>query len=246
MNVSLNPSLRNGLRDKALPGPARTGRHARPVSPPADALADVLRDRSFERIRAADRAIAEAQARLRGAGADSDAVNGAFAVVRDSLNEARETVREARRELALVLNEWEQLNRRLQNPGHYPEAAAPVVPDPPDLNLCPDPGGVRTPAEFMETLRKYRKWAGDPSFRAMEHVIRKQRGLHFAASTIHAALKGQDLPSLQKVQAVITACGGSEAHQQMFTTAWRRLTMAEQEDAQSPRPRALYSVGETA
>jgi hypothetical protein len=119
--------------------------------------------------------------------ADSDVVNGAFAMVRDSLNEARETVREARRELALVLGEWEQLNRRLRHPGRYPEAAAPVVPDPPGLNLCPDPATARTPADFMDTLRSYRKWAGDPSFRSMEHVIKNQCGQHFAASTIHAA-----------------------------------------------------------
>jgi hypothetical protein len=189
-------------------------------------LSDVLRDRSLDRIKAADRAIADAQARLRGTGADSDAINGAFAMVRDSLNEARETVREARRELALVLNEWEQLSRRLDGHGRYPEVPVPVVPDPPDVNLCPDPGAARTPREFMETLRNYRKWAGEPSFRAMEHVIRTRRGQRFAASTIHAALKGQELPSLQKVQAIITACGGSESDQQMFTTGWRRLAMA--------------------
>jgi hypothetical protein len=244
--MSLYSPPRNGLPGKGEPGTPRTGRHARPVSPPAGALSDVLRDRSLERIRAADRAIADAQARLRGTGADSDAVNGAFAVVRDSLSEARETVREARRELALVLNEWEQLHLRLQTPGRYPEVAAPVVPDPPGLNLCPDPGAAQTAAEFMDTLRKYRKWAGEPSFRVMEHVIRKQCGQHFAASTIHAALKSHDLPSLQKVQAIITACGGSDAHQQAFTTAWRRLTLPHQDEAQPPRPRTLCSAGETA
>jgi hypothetical protein len=59
----------------------------------------------------------------------------------------------------------------------------------------------------------------------MEHVITAQRGQHFAASTIHAALKRDELPSLHKVQAIIAACGGTEAHQQMFTTAWRRLSL---------------------
>jgi hypothetical protein len=249
--MGLYSTSRNEESGNGQPGTPRTGRHARPVSPPAGALSDVLRDRSLERIRAADRAIVDAHARLRGTGVDSDAVNGAFAVVRDSLSEARKTVREARRELALVLNEWEQLHRRLQNPGRYPETAAPVVPDPPGLNLCPDPGAAQTPAEFMDTLRKYRKWAGEPSFRVMEHVIRKQCGQHFAASTVHAALRSDDLPSLQKVQAIITACGGSDAHQQMFTTAWRQLTMPQttmpqQDDAQSTRPRTLCSAGETA
>ena len=230
--VVLNVPSRNVLRERGEPARSRTGRHARPVSPPAGVLSDVLRDRSLDRIKAADRAIADAQARIRSTGADSDAINGAFAVARDSLDEALETVRDARRELALVLSEWEQLNRRLDSPGRYPGTPPPVVPDPPDVNLCPDPGAARTPAEFTGTLRKYRKWAGEPSFRAMEHVIKMQRGQRFAASTIHAALKGDELPSLQKVQAIITACGGSDCDQQMFTTAWRRLAMTQPGEAQ--------------
>jgi hypothetical protein len=242
--MSLSPLSRNSVPGTVEHRAPRTGRHARPLSPPAGALSEVLRDRSFEKIRAAERAIADAYARIRGTSADSDAVNGAFAVAQDSLNEVRETVREARQELALVLAEWEQLNRRLQDPGRYPEAAAPVIPDAPGLNLCPDPGAARTPAQFMDTLRKYRKWAGEPSFRLMEHVIGKQCGQHFAASTIHAAFKGDDLPSLQKVQAVITACGGSDAHQQMFTTAWRRLTMPPQDDPRPLQPTTLCSVSE--
>ena len=244
--MNLYSPTRNALPGKDEPGITRTGRHARPASPPAGVLSDILRDRSLERIRAADRAISDAHAHLRSTGADSDAVNGAFVVVRDSLNEAREAVREARRELALVLSEWEQLHRRLRNPSRYPEAAAPVVPDPPGENLCPDPAAAQTPAEFMVTLRRYRKWAGEPSFRIMEHVIKKPCGQHFAASTIHAALKSDDLPSLPKVQAIITACGGTDAHQQMFTTAWRRLTMPRHDDEQPPRPHILYSVGESA
>jgi hypothetical protein len=245
INMGLYSSTRNALTDKDEPGPSRTGRHARPASPPAAALADLLRDRSLDRIRTAERAVSDAHARLRAAGADTDAVNAAFAVVRESLTEARESVREARRDLALVLGEWEQ-HRRLRNPGRYPEAAAPVFADPPGLDLCPDPAGAQTPAQFMDTLRSYRKWAGDPSYRAMEHLIKKQGGQRFAASTIHAALKGDDLPSLPKVQAVITACGGTGAHQQMFTTAWRRLTMRRAGDAPPSRPHSLYSAGEPA
>jgi len=243
--MNLYSTSRNALPIKDEPRAARTGRHARPASPPAGVLPDILRDRSFDRIRTAERAMSDAQARIRGTGADNDAVNSAFALARDSLNEAREAVREARQDFAQVLSEWEQ-HRRQQNPGRYPEAAAPVVPDQPGENLCPDPASAQTPAEFMDTLRRYKKWAGDPSFRGMEHVIKKQCGQHFAASTIHAALKGDELPSLPKVRAIISACGGSDAHQQMFATAWRRFAMPRQGDEQQPRSRALYSVGEPA
>jgi len=242
--MSSGPPIGNGMPGKDLSGASPTGRHARPASPPAGALSDLLRDRSLDRIRAADRAITDAQSRLRGTAADSDTVNSAFALARDSLLEARETVREARRELALVLSEWEQLNNRLRNPSRYPGTATPVIPDQPGADLCPDPGSARTPAEYMDTLRRYRTWAGGPSLRAMEHVIKNNCGQHYSASTLHAALKARTLPTLPKVQAIITACGGTDEHQQMFTTAWRRLTL--HDDAHPPRPHVLYPMSESA
>jgi hypothetical protein len=165
------------------------------------------------------------------AGADSESVSTAFAIARDSLNEARDILREARKELILVHHEYDELSRRLANQGRYPVTVAPVVPDTPGLDLCPDPGTARTPAEFMGALRAYRLWAGKPSYRVMESIIKNQCSQHFASSTIHAVLTGDDLAALPLVQAVITACGGNDAHQQMFTSAWRRLTMPHQDDA---------------
>ena len=38
------------------------------------------------------------------------------------------------------------------------------------------------------------------------------------------------LPTLPLVQAVVSACGRTSAHHQMFTTAWRRLSMPQQDD----------------
>lgn len=193
-----------------------------------------------------DRTLADAQARARNSGADLDAVNAAFAIARDCLSEAREIVRETRRELAYVHHEWEQFNRRHSGPGRYPDVAAPVVPDPPGMDLCPDPRTATTAVEFMATLRTYRIWAGEPSYRAMENVIKNQCSQRYSDSTIHAALKNDALPALAMVQAIITACGGSSTHQQMFTSAWRRLTMAQPDAAQASPPLAIYPVGETA
>jgi hypothetical protein len=244
--MTFHPSPRNGGPSKDEPGALRTGRHARPAALPAGTLPDAARDRSADRINAADRALAEAHARLRSAGADPDVINTAFAIARDSLHEARENVRDARKELALVLIEWDQANRVQQNQGRYAETAAPVVPDPPGLDLCPNPAGAQTPAEFMGILRMYRIWAGKPSYRGMEHAIKNRPGQRFAASTIHAALKSDALPALQMVEAIITACGGSDAHHQTFAAAWRRLTMPQQEDARPQWPRALHPVSELA
>jgi hypothetical protein len=230
INMGTQISSRDGRPGNAQLDAPRTGRHARPVSPSASASSDIYRDRGIERIRAADRVLRDAHARVRSAGVDSDAVNTAFTIARDTLNEAREIVREARKELILVHHEYDELHRRLANQGRYPVAADPVVPDTPGLDLCPDPGTAQAPAEFMDALRAYRIWAGKPSYRAMESIIKNQCSQHFASSTLQAALTGNDLPALQLVQAVITACGGSDAHQQTFTSTWRRLTMPQQDD----------------
>lgn len=224
-------------REDQVP-PPRIGRHARPAASP-----NHPRDRSAEHFHAANRALTEAQAGLRGVGADPDAINTAFAIARDCLGEAWEILREVRwetrRELAIAHSEREQADRGRQNPAHCPDSAAPVVLDAPGLDLCPDPRPAQTPAQYMDTLRNYRIWAGQPSYRAMGI----QCAQRFAASTIHAALSSNELPSLPMVQAIITACGGTNAHQQMFTTAWRQLRMPQEDPAQPSGTRTLYSVG---
>jgi hypothetical protein len=225
--------------DQALrPG---TGRHARSSGPLPGAFPDSPPDRSAERIYAAVGAIGEAQARFRGTGVDSEAINTAFAAARDILNEAwellREARREARRELAMARSDREEPD----NGRRAPDTAVSVVPDAPGLDLCPDPGTARTPAQYMDTLRNYRIWAGQPSYRTMG----QQCGQRFAASTIHAALSSNELPTLPMVQAVITSCGGTDAHQQMFATAWRRLRMLRPEPARASRSRALDPAGGT-
>jgi hypothetical protein len=227
-------SSRNGETRKAQPDAARTGRHARPVPSSASATPDIYRNRSQDRIRIADRTLRDAYARVRAAGADSDIVSTAFGIARDALTEAHQIVHEARKELIVVHHEYDELSRRLENLNrsrYHPATAAPMVPDAPGLSLCPDPGTARTPAEFMRALRTYRTWAGEPSYRRMENVIRNQCSRHYANSTLHAALTGSELPALPLVQAVVVACGGSDAHRQLFTSAWRRLTLAQADDA---------------
>jgi hypothetical protein len=229
MNVQASP--RKDGSSNAQVCASRTGRHARPVSPSVDVLPDSYRNLGIEQLRAVDRAIREAHIRVRGTGVGSDAVTTALALARTNLSEAREILQQARKELLLVHHEYDELNRRLANPSRYPVTATPAVPDTPGLDLCPDPGTAQTPAEYMDAFRTYRLWAGNMSYRALESVIRNQRGQHFSSSTLHAALTSNDLPALALVQAVITALGGGDAHQQMFASAWRRLTMSQQNGA---------------
>jgi hypothetical protein len=227
-------SSRNGETSRAQSDAARSGRHARPVTSAAAVTPDIYRNRSQDRIRVAERTLRDAHARVRAAGADSDVVSTAFGIARDALTQAHQIVHDARKELIVVHHEYDELNRRLENLSrsrYYPVTAAPMVPDAPGLSLCPDPGAAHTPAEFMDALRTYRTWAGEPSYRLMENVIRNQCSRHYASSTLHAALTRSELPALPLVQAVIVACGGSDAHQQMFTSAWRRLTMPQTDAA---------------
>jgi hypothetical protein len=223
--VNLYPDNRNAVPRQSARGTAQPGRHARPATQSVSILTESLRDRSLERLRTADQRLSDAYTRVRGAGADSDIVTSAFGAAHDSIREAGEVVQEMLRDLALVVSEWEQLLPWQQASSRYPDTATPVVPDLPGEHLCPDPAAARTPAELMDMLRRYREWAGKRSYRAMEHVLKMRGGQRYAASTLHAALKGDAMPALAKVQAIIAACGGSDADQQMFTTAWRRLTI---------------------
>lgn len=131
-------------------------------------------------------------------------------------------------------------------------AARPTIPDLPGTDLCPDPGTARTPEEFMDSLRGFRAWAGQPSFRAME----RQCARRFAASTMCTALRADTLPSLDMVHAIVTSCGGSPRHVHAFATACRRLSLpghgipgpgpaGQQQSSRAWRDRAhgLHSVG---
>jgi hypothetical protein len=233
--TTVNPASEPQTYDRALEE-ARARLHF--TEPPAD--------RRANRIAAAERIYAEAYARSKAAGMDRDAVDHAFAMVRDLFAEAKECSEQARRELAIAQYEREQARRtRVDVSRRSDDTARPVVADVPGSNLCPDPADVRTPADFMNTLRMFRIWAGKPSYRVMEH----QCGRRFAASTICTALNGSRLPSLDMVLAVIVACGGRDEHQNAFASAWRRL-MLPQDDADpaagQPGERALYPLSEPA
>jgi hypothetical protein len=99
-------------------------------------------------------------------------------------------------------------------------AGRPTIAGLPGTDSCPDPGTAGTPEEFMDALRRFRVWAGKPSFRAME----RQCARRFAASTLCTALRTDVLPSLDMVHAIVTGCGGSPRHVHVFATAWRRLS----------------------
>ncbi|WP_433696827.1 hypothetical protein [Nocardiopsis sp. CA-288880] len=93
-----------------------------------------------------------------------------------------------------------------------------AVPDLPGHDLKPDPLLAATPAEFIETMRRYRRWAGEPSFREMNRRVE-----FCSAAAFCATLRGDQLPKYSVLNAFVVACGGSEEDFQRWVTAWRRL-----------------------
>jgi hypothetical protein len=85
-------------------------------------------------------------------------------------------------------------------------------------NLRPDPRGARTAAELIGVLRRFRTWAGNPSYREMARCSGRRAG----ASTMCTVLGGSQLPArFDVVDAIVEGCGGSEEDRQRFATAWR-------------------------
>jgi hypothetical protein len=60
-------------------------------------------------------------------------------------------------------------------------------------------------------LRKLHEDAGMPSVRAISERIEQQGG-NVSHSTVHAAIKGNNLPSWANVESIVTALGGDVEH----------------------------------
>jgi hypothetical protein len=120
-------------------------------------------------------------------------------------------------------------------------ALGPPAHDSPGSDLRPDPSRVRTPAELISTLREFRTWAGNPSYRDMARACNGRP----VASTMCRMLSGTELPArFEVIDAIIIACGGEEEDRERFATAWRRLVMPEQEARPLPgRVRAFPGTG---
>ena len=90
-------------------------------------------------------------------------------------------------------------------------------------DLKPDPLDAHTPQELVAALRRYREWAGAPSFRQMA----ARAGQKVAHTTMHTALKSSDrLPKFDVLMAIVVGCGGDENDQRAFATSWRRIRVS--------------------
>jgi hypothetical protein len=136
----------------------------------------------------------------------------------------QQDIRIAELELQLAEAEARQLKRKpgARAPARRSRMRYPVrMPDPHGCDRPPDPSGAVTAREFMDAVRAFREWVGNPSYRAMA----ASPGSMAAYSTLHAVLHSDSLPGLGLVVSVIYGCGGRESDVARFIAAWHRLTM---------------------
>lgn len=102
------------------------------------------------------------------------------------------------------------------------EAAEEERREPECPGLAPDPLHASTPAEFTAALKRFRLWAGEPSFREMARHARPT----VSPSTLATAGHAEQLPTLRVVAAFVTGCGGGPEELARFAAAWRRIRLS--------------------
>jgi hypothetical protein len=88
------------------------------------------------------------------------------------------------------------------------------------MDLRPDPDAITTVPGLIAAMRRYRIWAGAPSFRVLAARCRQR----VSASAFCAALSNQHrLPSRELIRDFIGGCGATQDYLERFDQAWRRL-----------------------
>ncbi|GAB2452163.1 hypothetical protein [Streptosporangium sandarakinum] len=101
-----------------------------------------------------------------------------------------------------------------------------AIADAPGHDCKPNPLDARSQEEFVDTMRRYRIWAGNPSLREMA----RRCGQQFSHATFRNVLNAQTVPlRLDMVEAFVAALGGTAEDKIRWATAWRSFTVPQQE-----------------
>jgi hypothetical protein len=82
----------------------------------------------------------------------------------------------------------------------------------------PDPSRIQDTPSLLAALRDFREQAGNPPPRKIAIACRQL----VTATPIAAALKGDRLPPLRTVTAVLRGCGATGEYEAAFAEAWQR------------------------
>jgi transcriptional regulator with XRE-family HTH domain len=85
----------------------------------------------------------------------------------------------------------------------------------------PDPASATTPVELVRQLRLLKAWAGEPSLRDLE----RRTGLPRSTLSQTLDTRRTTLPPLERVTAVVRACGLPPAAAERWRVAWKRVRM---------------------
>ncbi|GIH95920.1 hypothetical protein ACFFMN_41750 [Planobispora siamensis] len=120
---------------------------------------------------------------------------------------------------------------RKATPAGAPAKTIAQIDDDKEYPLKPKPLTANTPAELVDLMRQLRIWSGEPSLR---ELARRSCG-GFAPSTLCETLKKDRLPPYELLIAFVRACGGSEQDVMAWSSAWRRIRMAQICPRDAPR-----------
>lgn len=114
--------------------------------------------------------------------------------------------------------------RTVRELGRPPGTVPAPVRDLPGHAQSPDPLQATTGKDFMEALRALHVWSGRPSLREME----RRSGDTVSYSTFRNILRSDQIPrNADNVQTFVKVLGGSDADLQRWTSAWRKIALAQ-------------------
>ncbi|WP_285779057.1 hypothetical protein [Microtetraspora sp. NBRC 13810] len=98
----------------------------------------------------------------------------------------------------------------------------PAIADVAGRDSKPNPLDAQTEEEFVDTMRRYRVWAKNPSLREMSQSC----GQKISHSTFRNMLNAQTVPrKLDLVDTFVTVLGGTQEDRMRWATAWRHFTV---------------------
>lgn len=105
---------------------------------------------------------------------------------------------------------------------NMPVAPQIAIADAPGHNSKPDPLKAKTEEEFVDTMRRYRVWAHNPSLRDMAQAC----GWRVSHATFRNMLRAQTVPKrFDMVEAFVMALNGTEDDMRAWASAWRHFTV---------------------
>ncbi|NEA21750.1 hypothetical protein [Actinomadura bangladeshensis] len=146
--------------------------------------------------------------------------------LRHRVSDAEEDVRRITADLAAAAVSRKKVRPRSSSSGSGHKRAV-IIPDVQGYECKPDPLLAATEVEFIQSLRRYREWAGNPSYRDMAERVTDGPSY----GTLANVLRHEYMPrKLKTLEAFVRGLGGGDEDVRAWATAWRRLVASAKEN----------------